>query len=224
MGCDIFRRTDFAPILWVMIFVNASGALSYLFAVWRGGAIGLASVASFSIYIALFSSQVYIFVANLFTSSHYGKLVGIANLFGGLTSLISSFLYEELTMKQHAANPTPVMWGLFGAICFNFLFLLPMAFVAKRKRRQMKAQQVLKEANIKSASVISKRSALQDPSVGSRGQSGVPSLLPQYGFMPQPAAVQHAGRPKTPVPPPPQERSPSRDSEDRLSVSLPGIP
>lgn len=216
------RLTDFISVVWVMIFVNASGLLSYVLAIIHSGYGGMGSVAFFSIYISLFSSQVYIFVVNLFTSSHFGKLVGIVNLLGGLISLLSNYFYQQLTMEQNKGDPAPVMKGIIGAITFAFLILIPMAFLAKKKLGAIKAGQVLKE-NKEADGFVCKGSVAESPSLESRIESAPPAMPPHSGFSQEPAEAQRTENPNTANFGSSQEPPAGRVSDDRLSVSLPGI-
>ncbi|KAL8273369.1 hypothetical protein Esti_002701 [Eimeria stiedai] len=205
------RVSDYISIAWVMIFVNAAGALSYLLAVVDKPG-GVVSVAFFSIYVGLFSSQVYIFVLNLFTSSHFGKLAGIVNMLGGVASLLSNQLYGS----KHDS----VMWGLFATMCAAFVLLLFMAFEARRKQRSMKAAQVLKDGNMKSDSLGSNPSLKSSLPLDTPTPGHTPPSRPQndslYSASIQPAQAKTFAA---------QGQSFSAEAEDdRLSFSVPLSP
>lgn len=142
------RLADFISVIYIMIFLNIAGFLSVLLAAVRITALGVASVIFFSVYMSLFSSQVYVCVAHLFSSVHFGKLVGVVNLFGGLFSLSSNYLYDKLTMKKHAGDPVPVMWGLLACLSLSLFVILPMAVAGHRKMRRLQAMQTIAEENI----------------------------------------------------------------------------
>ncbi|OEH74733.1 major facilitator family protein [Cyclospora cayetanensis] len=138
----IGRVTDYVPIVPVMLFVNSTGVLCYVLALADGPIVGYASITFFSIYISVFTSQVYIFIKEVFTSVHYGKLIGIASMVGGLLSLTSNWLYNGLTMRHFGGDVVPVLWGMFAVICFAYLLLIPMFFGARKKQRLLKEQKV----------------------------------------------------------------------------------
>ncbi|KAL8446365.1 hypothetical protein Emag_004731 [Eimeria magna] len=208
------RVSDYISIAWVMIFVNAAGALSYLLAVVEKPG-GVISVAFFTIYVGLFSSQVYIFVINLFTSSHFGKLAGIVNLLGGVASLLSNLLY--------GSHHDSVMWALFGTMCAAFVILLFMAFEARRKQRSLKAAQILKDANIKSDSLGSNPSPKSTPPHDTPAPGPTPNASPHRHQDDSPLSASiHSPQPKGFLP---QGRSLSLEAqEDKLSLSLPLSP
>lgn len=209
-------RADCISITWVMLLVNASGALSYLLVIADGSlSANTNSVAFFCIFLGLFSSQVYIFVVTLFTSIHFGKLVGIVNLLGGVTSLISNVLYDTITISQRGGDPLPVMKGIFTTTCCIFVVLVPMVYFARQKLKRIKSSQVIRETKKNSGSVGSY-------SLGPNGSNSASVSKMQQDFTPQPAKKQVL----QPAPLSPftvdlkeQEAEPNTDDE-RLSVTI----
>lgn len=164
-------RADFVPIIPIMIFVNTMGVLSFLLAMCDSVTMDYLSVAFFSVYISTFTSQVYILIKNLYTSVHFGKLIGIASMLGGVLSLSSKGLYDMLTMRSLKGNAAPVMWFLLAIICSAYLLLVPMYFAEKRKANELKSHRVLKHSGISSQGNHSKISLVPVNSSMERGGS-----------------------------------------------------
>ncbi|CDJ67450.1 transporter, major facilitator family domain containing protein, putative, partial [Eimeria necatrix] len=127
------RLADFVPIVYIMLVVNTAGALSYGLAISRGLVGDMVSVCCFSVYISMFSSQVYIYIKDMFTSVNYGRLVGVASMVGGCLSLLSNELYKHYTDVPDTAAAEAVMWGVFGTVCGAYLLLLPMLLLSKKR-------------------------------------------------------------------------------------------
>lgn len=106
-----FCRVDFVPFVYIMMLVNTTGALSFALAVLHGLTLDFMAITCFSVYIAIFTAQVCIYIRNFFTSVKFGKLFGIASMLGGALSLVSNGLYDGITMRLLNGNASPVMWG-----------------------------------------------------------------------------------------------------------------
>ncbi|KAL8424325.1 hypothetical protein Efla_006053 [Eimeria flavescens] len=132
------RVADFVPIVPIMLFVNTAGLLSFLLVL--GGTVPFSwlSIACFSVYLSFFTSQVYIFIHDMFTSVHFGKLIGVASMLGGMLSLVSSLLYNEL-VRQLGGDARPVVFGLIVLICATYLLLIPIMLKAKQKQKEINA-------------------------------------------------------------------------------------
>lgn len=102
----------------------------------------------------------YIFIKKLFTSVHYGKLIGTASMVGGVFSLTSNCLYNALTMRQFNGEPGPVMWGLCGAICASYLLLVPMFFAARKKQKEINSRRIMRSKEAFSPAALSKISMI----------------------------------------------------------------
>ncbi|KAL8273368.1 hypothetical protein Esti_002700 [Eimeria stiedai] len=137
------RLADFFPIVPIMIFVNTTGLLSFMFALFDRVTSDWMSILFYSLYVSTFTSQVYIFIKHLFTSVHFGKLIGFASMLGGVFSLVSSALYNGLTMKLLKEDALPVMLGLLLTIAAAYLLLIPMYFQARKKEKKIHSQEVL---------------------------------------------------------------------------------
>lgn len=130
------NRTDFVPIMYILAFVNTCGLLSYLFAVIDAPrSVATWSVVFFSLYISILTSQMYIFVKNLFTSVNFGKLIGVASMVGSIIALLSNVLYDNVTVRN--GEYKRVMWGMIGAISSVYILFIPMAVFAARKKNKI---------------------------------------------------------------------------------------
>ncbi|OEH74866.1 major facilitator family domain-containing protein [Cyclospora cayetanensis] len=142
--CIILGRvTDYIPIVYVMMFVNFTGAVSFLLAAYPIGDASIISVCFFSVYIAIFTSQVFIYIKSLFTSIHFGKLAGIACMLGGIISVSIERVYCQLTEKHFKGNYSPSLWAHFGILVCAYFLLIPMARAASRRQKEMSSQREL---------------------------------------------------------------------------------
>ncbi|KAL8426749.1 hypothetical protein Efla_002263 [Eimeria flavescens] len=94
--CILFGKlSDSVGILPVMVFVNTAGLLAYLCTLSLQPAAGYASVFFFTLYMSLFSSQIFIYIDATFNSRLFGRLVGLVEMTGGLLSLICNPVYAH---------------------------------------------------------------------------------------------------------------------------------
>lgn len=138
-----FCSTDYVPILNVMMFVNGTGAMTFILARFPNKWTSILSVCFFSVYIAIFQSQVFIFTKTLFRSVHFGKLAGIALMLGGMLSLVFEETYKRITATCLDGDSVPLLWAHVGVLISSYVLLIPMARAAKRKRADINAHQVL---------------------------------------------------------------------------------
>ena len=93
--CIIFGKiADVCGIVCVMFGLNTCGFLMYALAMMKKEAAGYASVVFFCLYMSLFMGQVFVYIEGTFAPQHFGKLVGLAAMVGGLLSLLCNLLYE----------------------------------------------------------------------------------------------------------------------------------
>ncbi|KAL8451831.1 hypothetical protein Emed_001711 [Eimeria media] len=89
------KCSDAVGILPVMMAVNTAGLLAYLCSLSQDAAAGYASVLFFMVYMSLFSSQIFIYINAAFNSQHFGRLVGLVEMTGGLLSLVCNPVYAH---------------------------------------------------------------------------------------------------------------------------------
>lgn len=86
-------------IIKILLIINTSGLLMYLFTFGFIEALGYLSVLCFMNYMSLFTSQVFVYIEQHFTYEHFGKLIGIIQMVGGLLSLACNPLYSEVAIQ-----------------------------------------------------------------------------------------------------------------------------
>lgn len=88
------KLADLWGIVRLMLVLNSCGVLMYALAMVKKEAAGYASVVFFCLYMSLFMGQVFVYVEGTFAPQHFGKLVGLASMVGGLLSLVCNLFYE----------------------------------------------------------------------------------------------------------------------------------
>lgn len=155
-----FCRTDFCPVVTMMI-INTCGALSFALVLAEDPIIGTASLCFFSIYAALSPTQVYIFIKRHFTSVHFGKLVGMACLFAGVASLCSHIFPDWEALHESKSQARFVVYISIAIIIGAYFLLVPMAIIAKQKRKELEEQRVIRLPTVYSATqAITMRSTM----------------------------------------------------------------
>lgn len=145
--------SDFAPMVPVLAFINTCGVLAYLLpASSQIYELHVASVVFFSWYISILSSQVSIFLARVLPFVHFGKLVGTAKMLGGFFALVSTALYDEVTIGTLAGNPRAVLWGFVVTLCLLYPLLFTMFVYLRKKREADAAHLALRMQGIRAAS------------------------------------------------------------------------
>ncbi|CDJ35884.1 11 transmembrane domain protein, related [Eimeria mitis] len=92
------KLSETIGILAVMGIVNTAGLLAYSFSLKQTLAMGVFSVLCFTVYMALFVSQVFVYVEENFPAKFFGRLIGIVQLVGGLSSLLCSPLFHLVSV------------------------------------------------------------------------------------------------------------------------------
>lgn len=145
------RLTDFCPVVNIMMLINLCGALSFCFALIKTASFGTLSLCFFSVYVALSQTQVYIYIKRQFTSVHFGKLVGLVYLMGGVASLCSNVFPNWQALHESAHNAYFVVFVMVGLLIAAYVLLVPMAVLAKRKRKRLEQQRVMRLPTVYSA-------------------------------------------------------------------------
>lgn len=124
----------------VILGLNGVGVLTY---VCVTGATSIAaqyfSVIFFFVYISIFTTQMYVFVETTFDSAHFGKLIGVASLVGGLLSLVSNVLYGDITVGLLAGNTKPVVVSLI--VVQVLMYPVLIAMMTRKKKKAKKEQE-----------------------------------------------------------------------------------
>ncbi|KFG41369.1 transporter, major facilitator family protein [Toxoplasma gondii p89] len=123
-------------IMPVILMLNTIGLLTYVCVVAAESVVAqYFSVIFFFMYISIFTTQMYVFVESTFDSAHFGKLIGVASLIGGLLSLISNVLYGDVTVGMLNGDTRPVVIALLAVIILMYPILLAMRTKRNRKKQ-----------------------------------------------------------------------------------------
>lgn len=126
-----------------LFLVNTMGVLAYCCALAGGSqqsVLQYASILAFCVYVSVDSEQVFCYVENTFNAKHFGKLSGLALTTGGVISLVSIPLYEEVTIRLLHKNPFPVCCGLMVVLVLLYFTLGSMWFVRLKHPPAFKAR------------------------------------------------------------------------------------
>ncbi|CBZ52679.1 major facilitator superfamily domain-containing protein [Neospora caninum Liverpool] len=126
----------------VLILINTAGALVYFLSIvgqsfFPTGANGVhyMAVICFCVYVSIDSEQVFCYVENTFSSRHFGKLSGLALTVGGIISLGSIPLYENVTIRLLKGDALPVAWSIAVVLSVVYVMLGCMWRVRRRNPR-----------------------------------------------------------------------------------------
>lgn len=130
-------------ILRVICACNTSGLLMYLFT-WGGGPLGYLSVLCFANYMSVFTSQVFVYIEQHFTYEHFGKLIGLIQMVGGLSSLACNPLYSKVALNPAIPNGLRLVQGVMvGLCCLQFCWIAALAWLGRSDKSpaQLRAKQ-----------------------------------------------------------------------------------
>ncbi|PHJ23133.1 transporter [Cystoisospora suis] len=127
------KLADLIGILKVLVIVNTFGVLMYSFSFPKMiDATGYISSISFVMYISLFTSQVFVYIESTFSPNHFGKLIGIASMIGGLSSLVTNALYEDVTVKKNDGDPLVIQIVMTVLLCLQYVWILILGILKMR--------------------------------------------------------------------------------------------
>ncbi|KFG34919.1 transporter, major facilitator family protein [Toxoplasma gondii p89] len=123
----------------VLILINTAGVLVYFLSIighslfpTGANSIHYLAVICFCVYVAIDSEQVFCYVENTFSSRHFGKLSGLALTVGGVISLGSIPLYENVTIRMLKGDPLPVAWCI--AVILSIVYVMLGCMWNERRR------------------------------------------------------------------------------------------
>lgn len=132
--CIFFGKcSDCMGILPVMLIVNTAGLLTYLCSLSQQPTAGYASVLFFMMYMSLFSSQVFIYIEKTFSTEHFGRLIGLVELTGGLFSLLCNPVYANAVENPDGNGIMRVQMLVIMLLLFEFLVLGRLLILKKRR-------------------------------------------------------------------------------------------
>ncbi|CDJ64748.1 hypothetical protein, conserved [Eimeria necatrix] len=125
------KLSESIGILAVMGIVNTAGVLAYVFSLKQTLAMGIFSVLCFTVYMALFVSQVFVYIEENFPAKFFGRLIGIVQMVGGLLSLLCSPLFH-LTVGLGERELYIVQLPIIGLLLSMYAVLIRMFFIRTR--------------------------------------------------------------------------------------------
>ncbi|OEH75293.1 uncharacterized protein LOC34618879 [Cyclospora cayetanensis] len=128
-------------ILRVIFITNITGLLMYLFTFSDIEVLGYLSVLCFTNYMSIFTSQVFVYIEQHFTYDHFGKLIGIIQMVGGLFSLACNPLYSGVALNPDVKNGLGIVQGIMvGLLCLQFVWITVLFFLGKRGKGSARQQ------------------------------------------------------------------------------------
>lgn len=119
-------------IIRVLFVTNTSGLLMYLFTFGNVEALGYLSVLCFTNYMSIFTSQVFVYIEQHFTYEHFGKLIGIIQMVGGLMSLACNPLYSEVALNENVSNGLRLVQGIMvGLLLLQFVWIVTLVWLGR---------------------------------------------------------------------------------------------
>lgn len=163
------KLADMYGIVKILYVVNSSGVLMYGLSFAKNANFpGYLSVIFFMIYMSLFTSQVFVYIEETFSPQHFGKLIGIASMVGGLLSLATNPLYEDVTLKKDHGNPLSIQIAMTALLCLQYATIVALGFL----RRKNPKPYGLKEDSAGTTNGADTLSRFKDPVEALRDLSG----------------------------------------------------
>lgn len=126
------RLADLIGILKIFTLINTFGLMMYALSLGRSDVCGYISVICFTLYVSLFTSQIFIYIEKTFSPAHFGKLIGIAVLIGGLLSFVCNPLYETVVVKLNKGNPVSVQVAMVVLMCVQYVWIAILFYLKKQ--------------------------------------------------------------------------------------------
>lgn len=122
-------------IIRVLFITNTSGLLMYLFTFGGVEALGFVSVLCFTNYMSIFTSQVFVYIEQHFTYEHFGKLIGIIQMVGGLLSLACNPLYSKVALNENLSNGLRIVQGVMvGLLLLQFVWISLLVWLGRNDK------------------------------------------------------------------------------------------
>ncbi|KAL8426536.1 hypothetical protein Efla_006601 [Eimeria flavescens] len=144
-------------IIRVLYVTNTSGLLMYLFTFGGVEALGYLSVICFTNYMSIFTSQVFVYIEQHFTYEHFGKLIGIIQMVGGLSSLACNPLYSEVALNENLDNGLRIVqFILVGLLLLQFVWITTLVWLGRHDKSpaQMRAKQSVDDVRLTELSFV----------------------------------------------------------------------
>eukprot|EP00922_Rhytidocystis_sp_ex-Travisia-forbesii_P019425 GHVS01028762.1.p1 GENE.GHVS01028762.1~~GHVS01028762.1.p1 ORF type:complete len:128 (-),score=11.99 GHVS01028762.1:194-577(-) len=118
----------------VILGLNGIGVLMYITTLTNVTWVLYCSVLLHVAYLSVFTSQLYCYVENTFSSLHFGKLLGCASCAGGLISLTSDAIYAA-TVKSSSGDNVAVTGSFIAALLLIYSVLIYLTILKVKKPR-----------------------------------------------------------------------------------------
>ena len=170
-------------IIRVLFITNMSGLLMYLFTFGEVVALGYLSVLCFTNYMSIFTSQVFVYIEQHFTYEHFGKLIGIIQMVGGLLSLACNPLYSRVALNPNISNGLLIVQGIMvGLLLLQFVWIFSLVFLGRNDKSPAQLRAKHREAAAAAAAAGKDTDAaadaadvqLTDPSLSLAQQDSIP--------------------------------------------------
>ncbi|KAL8453239.1 hypothetical protein Emag_001971 [Eimeria magna] len=138
-------------IIRVLFVTNTSGLLMYVFTFGSVEALGYLSVICFTNYMSIFTSQVFVYIEQHFTYDHFGKLIGIIQMVGGLSSLACNPLYSEVALNPNIDNGLRIVqFIMVGLLLLQFVWIITLVFLGRHEKSpaQMRAKKSVDDVRL----------------------------------------------------------------------------
>ncbi|PFH36359.1 hypothetical protein BESB_045510 [Besnoitia besnoiti] len=141
--CIILGKiADMVGIFKVLFVINSAGLLTYVFSFFDSDGTGYASALCFMIYMSLLTSQMFVYIEATFSPNHFGKLIGIGTMVGGLLSLVSNCLYEDVTVNREGGNPRSIQIAMTALLCVQYVWIATLAILHVKNPKPYAPRQV----------------------------------------------------------------------------------
>lgn len=126
------KLADTLNITRVLFIINTAGICMYGFSFWRSYACGCVSVVFFTVYMSMYSSQIFVYVESTFAPQDFGKLGGLTLMIGGLVGLLTNPLYERVTVRLSKGSPLSMQIVMTIVLSVQFLWIARLYSLYKR--------------------------------------------------------------------------------------------
>ena len=124
---------DICGIVAAMAIVTANGVLAYACALAGEDWVGYVSVFCFTNFIAIFTSQVFVYAEKRFPPGHFGKVIGSLQLIGGALSLVCNPLYSAVAV-YHEVSLAFVTKLIIGLLAAQYIWLVCLWRLQKQEQ------------------------------------------------------------------------------------------
>ncbi|ESS33924.1 putative amino acid transporter [Toxoplasma gondii VEG] len=136
LPCIIFGKcADVFGILKVWMVVNTCGLLMYATSMIHGfhNAFGYTSVLLYTLYMSVFSSQVFVYIEETFSPQYFGKMIGLTAMCGGLLSMVSNSLYEHVVIGIGKGDPFIMQVALTVFLGIQYIWIAWLMWLKRKE-------------------------------------------------------------------------------------------